>query len=100
MKGNYESDDAAVTQGNENAYSDFRVRFRVLQFVDKCSGDMKWHSYLGVRIGHLFLLSCAVEIVADLFQVFPRFTFLRRISQEVSRVKCGHDLDSFVILEN
>src|ERR1044072_4719644 len=50
-------------------------------------------------IGSCASLWLAVKIVSHLLQIFPRLAFLRRVAQQVSRMKCRHHFDAFVIVK-
>src|SRR5438876_10460469 len=40
-----------------------------------------------------------VEIIADFFQVFPGFAFLRRVTEQIGRMEGRHNFDTAKILE-
>ncbi len=49
--------------------------------------------------GLVFSFCSAIEKVSDLLQIFPGFSLLGGIPQEISWVKGRHDLDALVVLK-
>src|SRR5436190_22172703 len=48
------------------------------------------------RMINTALSAFTAQLLHDLFDIFPDQFFIHRIAEQISRVKCGHELDAFI----